>query len=354
MIPAKINRIKDAVINIFDRSDRLIYIAETNDWIIKWVGEHVINDLNREGLIKGRISLSSFGLRNKIIHYGSINSFLKNGLNRTGAGNKIVFSWFHVVPGDERLKHLKKINEQVDFVLTSCQATKKVLVEGGLREEKIIIIPLGVDLEDFKILPTEKKAELKKMLGLAADKIIVGSFQKDGNGWGEGLEPKLIKGPDVFCDAVIKLAQKYPIEVLLTGPARGYVKKRLEAAGVPYLHRILAKQKDLNDYYNCLDLYLIASRVEGGPESLAESWATGVPLVSTRMGMPADFIVNGENGMLAEVDDVDGLVFAAEKILTDKNLRERLIGRAQLDVKNLSWNKLARDYFEKIYKKLPA
>ncbi|HTX87245.1 MAG TPA: glycosyltransferase family 4 protein [Candidatus Nanoarchaeia archaeon] len=349
---AKIIQLKDAIINFFDRTDRLVYVAETNDWIVKWVGQHVVGELNRRGLMKSRVSLSSFGLKNKIIHYGSINSFLRNGLENNKNGNKIVVSWYHVVPDDERLRHIEAINDRVDLVLTACQTTKKELIMNGLKEDKIAVVALGVDLNDFKALPSGRRAELRKRLGLPDDKIIIGSFQKDGNGWGEGLEPKLIKGPDVFCAAVIELAKKYPIEVLLTGPARGYVKRRLQAAGVPYLHRIADKQKDLADYYNCLDLYLIASRVEGGPESLSESWATGVPVVSTRMGMPADFIIDGRNGMLAEVEDVDGLAKAADKLLSDKILREKIINQALVDVKKLGWDNLSTEYYDKIYHKL--
>jgi glycosyltransferase involved in cell wall biosynthesis len=352
MIPAKIIKFKDAVKNIFDRTDRLVYVVETNDWIVKWVGEHVVNYLNREKLIKGRVSLSSFGLKNKIVHFGSINAFLANGLKGAEATNKKVFSWFHAVPNDDRFKYVAEMNQQIDCILTSCLTTKKELIRNGLKEDKIVVIPLGVDLNDFYVLPTEAKATMKKKLGLEPGKIIIGSFQKDGNGWGEGLEPKLIKGPDVFCDVVIKLAQKYPIQVLLTGPARGYVKNRLQTAGVPFVHQIARRQKDLVNYYNCLDLYLIASRVEGGPESLAESWACGVPLVSTRMGMPADVIIDGQNGLLAEVNDVDGLVKAAEKIIDDQVLRENLVAAALVDVKKLGWDKLAREYYEKIYQKL--
>ena len=41
----------------------------------------------------------------------------------------------------------------------------------------------------------------RRVLGLPASAFVVGSFQKDGVGWGEGLEPKLIKGPDVLLAA---------------------------------------------------------------------------------------------------------------------------------------------------------
>ena len=68
---------------------------------------------------------------------------------------------------------------------------------------------------------------------------VVGSFQKDGVGWEEGLEPKLIKGPDVLLAAVERLRQRVPeLWLLLTAPARGYVKEGLERIGVPYRHLV--------------------------------------------------------------------------------------------------------------------
>ncbi|HTW96825.1 MAG TPA: glycosyltransferase family 4 protein [Candidatus Methylomirabilis sp.] len=352
MIVAKFNKIKDAIINIFDKKNQLIYVVETNDWIIRWVGEHVVGNLSRSGLIQGRVSTSAAGLKNKIIHFGSINSFLGNGSLKNKKNNKIVLSWFHVVPGDERLKYIAEINERIDLVATSCQATKKELLAAGLRKEKIVVIPLGVDLNDFRVLPSAEKEAIKIKLGLASSRITIGSFQKDGNGWGEGLEPKLIKGPDIFCDVMERLAKKHPLQVLLTGPARGYVKNRLTAAGIPFVHKIFKTQKELNECYNCLDLYLIASRVEGGPEALVESWATAVPVVSTRMGMPADVVRDGENGILAEVNDVAGLAAGAEKILTEQILREKLINNALSEVNKYSWEKLAGQYYEEIYHKL--
>ena len=37
-----------------------------------------------------------------------------------------------------------------------------------------------------------------------------GSFQKDGDGWGRGNNPKLIKGPDIFIKTVQILKDKIP------------------------------------------------------------------------------------------------------------------------------------------------
>ena len=38
---------------------------------------------------------------------------------------------------------------------------------------------------------------------------MVGSFQKDGEGWEEGLTPKHIKGPDVFVEVVKRLNREH-------------------------------------------------------------------------------------------------------------------------------------------------
>ena len=54
-------------------------------------------------------------------------------------------------------------------------------------------------------------------------------FSKDGEGWGEGLIPKLIKGPDIFIETVKQIKQKkLKIFILLLGPVRGFVKKELK------------------------------------------------------------------------------------------------------------------------------
>jgi glycosyltransferase involved in cell wall biosynthesis len=42
---------------------------------------------------------------------------------------------------------------------------------------------------------------------------------------------------------------------------------------------------DLNELYNCLDLYIVSSRVEGGPRSIMECGLSKVPIISTDVGI---------------------------------------------------------------------
>lgn len=336
----------------------LYYVIESADWSTKWVGKYITKYLNNQNLLKAKITTTHRGVHNQIIHFGSRNLFLRNTWEKVDPSNKIVFTWFHGTEKDENpanlamIKALPKASKKADIVHTSCTISKENLIRWGVPEKKIVVVPLGVDLNIFKPVSEVQKDTIRKELGLPRDKVIIGSFQKDGVGWGEGWEPKWIKGPDIFVKVIDKLKTEYNIFVLLTGPARGYVKKELDSIGVPYKHFFLKNYPEIPKYYNALDLYLVTSRAEGGPKAVLESMSTGVPLVSTKVGMAPDIMKEGHNGLLTEVDNVVTLLEKAVRIIEDKNLANHLVNNALNTVKEYSWEKIAKEYHEKIYSKI--
>jgi glycosyltransferase involved in cell wall biosynthesis len=141
----------------------------------------------------------------------------------------------------------------------------------------------------------------------------------------DGLEPKLLKGPDVFVAVVARLRERIQdLSVLLTGPARGYVRRELERLGIPHRHLLLSTREELGLAYHDVDVCLVTSRQEGGPKATLEAMASGVPFVSTRVGQAAELVREGENGLLADVDDVDALAAAVERVHDDRDLCARL------------------------------
>lgn len=330
----------------------LIYVIEDHNWSIKWDGEYITSFLKKLKLLNAEIGTPKL-VKNKIIHYGSINLFLnRESLIEPRKSNKKVITWFHVNPDDERLKFLPILNKKVDLFHTSAVITKNELIKNGIDRRKIMVIPLGVDLSTFKCYNTKKRENLKKKLNIPMDKLIIGSFQKDGIGWGEGLKPKLIKGPDIFCEVVKRISNSYNIHIILTGPSRGYVKRKLDEYNITYTHIFLNNYRDIVKYYNILDLYIITSRVEGGPKALLEGMATGIPIVSTKVGMANLVIKHGFNGFLTDVDNIEEIVQFSKIILNNKELRERFIKNGLDIIQKFSWEKIAKDYYYKIYKKL--
>ena len=134
----------------------------------------------------------------------------------------------------------------------------------------------------------EDKSFCRKTLGLSGDSFIVGSFQRDTEG--SDLEtPKLEKGPDLFCNYVESI-KRDNLHILLGGWRRQYVISRLEKNNIPYTYFELVNIEKLRQMYCALDLYVISSRYEGGPQSALEASGMGIPIVSRNVGMVPDII----------------------------------------------------------------
>jgi len=331
----------------------LFYVTEPADWVIKQIGDDIARNLKTQGLPKTLITTTHKGIHNQIIHFGSVNTFLgSKGFKKPHKTTKVVLTWFHVVPNDPRIRFAKVAQKYVEVIHTASTITRVKLIEIGIPEKKIAVVPLGVDLNIFKPVSVEEKQKIREEIGIPKDKIVIGSFQKDGAGWGEGLEPKWVKGPDIFVKVVEKLKKDYDIFILLLGPARGYVKRELDKRGIPYKHIFLKNYLEISNYYNALDLYLVTSREEGGPKAVLEAMATGIPLVSTKVGMAADVIKEGYNGLLADVYDVEMLSEKARRILDDEKLIKKMVENGLEIVKDYSWEKIATRYYKEIYKKV--
>jgi glycosyltransferase involved in cell wall biosynthesis len=235
--------------------------------------------------------------------------------------NRIGFAYFHGMPntGDDGFDRvywaLEKHHERIARVQVSHTEMRNRVLESGIDPSKIFLIPIGINLNYFSFRSIEQKWNAREKLGIPRSAFVVGSFQKDGVGWGDGFEPKMIKGPDIFVETMRRLKKDVPeLFVLLSGPARGFVKRGFEEAHIPYHHVYLKSYPDIAQLYQALDLYIVSSRQEGGPKAVLESMASGVPLVTTRVGQAMDLVKNEENGWMTDVENAEALAFYALRI----------------------------------------
>jgi glycosyltransferase involved in cell wall biosynthesis len=68
----------------------------------------------------------------------------------------------------------------------------------------------------------------------------------------------------------------------------------------------------------------LPSRTESFGIVFPEAWANGKPVVGADAGAIPDLVRNGVNGLLTRFGDVDGLVAALRRLLTDPELAQRL------------------------------
>ena len=335
------------------------FVIENADWAIRWVGEHVRDEI--EAMTPGMIETTSEPQRltQSVVHFGSQYMWLAWGRHMSKS-NRYVTSFFHGKreDGPEVSRHIDEFLDSVPRlarIVTGAGLVEQRLLGWGVPREQLVRIPIGVDTRLFRLPTSEQRRAARSKLGIAENAIVIGSFQKDGIGWGDGMEPKLIKGPDVFLKAVERVRREVPVVAMLTGPARGFVKQGLEHLNIPFVHRYVKSHTELVECYHALDLYFVTSREEGGPMGLMESMASGVPVVSTHVGMAPDLILDQVTGGLARPEDAEDIALKALCLLSlSEEAADRLRILAREAVQVCDWSVVGRRHFNEVYRPLLA
>ena len=323
----------------------VIYVSDSSTWVISKIGKNTTDYLNKKKLCKTYLTNFADGFRNKIVHFGSLHVLKKFSYKNC----KIILTWYHFEKKDPASFFIKNNQNKINKIHTASNIVGKQLIDFGIAKEKIKIVPLGIDLKLYKPISESKKRLIKYKNNIPLDASLIGSFQKDGNGWGEGLTPKLIKGPDIFVKTVSALAKKHNICVILTGPARGYIKEELLRNKIPFRHFYNNSHEDIIPYIQICDMCLITSRNEGGPMQLLEAMACGVSVVSTKVGMAPDIISDQFNGFLCNISKTKELIEKSSKLLKNKKLRNKFRKNSLNKIKNYSLEKIIEQQYSKLY-----
>ncbi len=337
------------------RAARLFYIVPAKNWVLDWVGRYITRNVQRQFGMAARTRPQPPITAGDLLHYGSLGDFLTHRQHPANAHNAVVVTVFHGQRGDPERPYSQHLEEllahQAEFqrLVTASRIMEDRFLEWGIPPEKLVCIPLGVDLGRFRPASPQEKAEKRRALGIPEETFVVGSFHKDGQGWGDGEEPKPIKGPDILLETAAQLKGHLPLFFYLTAPARSYVKNGLDRLGIPYRHDILEDYHAIPACYHALDAYLVPSREEGGPEGVLEALASGVPLVSTRVGLAPDVVTDGQDGLLAEVEDAAALAAHLAALAADPALGGRLAAAGLHTIQAYDWPKIAARYYHEVY-----
>ena len=216
---------------------------------------------------------------------------------------KVICSQYHFDFTNFDEKDFLNLDQFVDEYHVISKKTKEQLK--SLTNKKITSIPFWINENLF--FEIGDKYSLRDEFGFDKDDYLVGSFQRDTEG-SDLISPKLIKGPDIFYDIVSKMYKNNPnLKVVLSGKRRGYLINLFNNNNIPYKYFEMIDLEKLNQLYNLLDLYIVSSRIEGGPQAILECAVTKTPILSTDVGVASEIlnpksIYNTENFDLARPD----------------------------------------------------
>ena len=209
--------------------------------------------------------------------------------------NKKVIATIHHIDEDkyklgEHTNMFNFLNEYCNYIQAICEPTYNYLLKLKLPQS---IIKKNLWYNENIFYPIKNNSELRNKYNLKFEDYIIGSFQKDTEGNSlkdKTFQPKLSKGPDIFINIVKDINKTKPVHIILTGLRREYLIQELNANHIPFTYFNMLTLEEINELYNCLDLYIVSSRYEGGPRSIFEAGATKTPIISTKVGIAEDIL----------------------------------------------------------------
>jgi glycosyltransferase involved in cell wall biosynthesis len=118
----------------------------------------------------------------------------------------------------------------------------------------------------------------------------------------------------------------HPFSALIVGdgPDLPTVDGEVRELGLEAAVQLSGPRRDVPDLLAQSDVFALASRSEGGPISILEAMAAGLPVVASDVGGVPELVVEGETGLLVPAGDAHALATALERLLADPELRRRL------------------------------
>jgi glycosyltransferase involved in cell wall biosynthesis len=228
-----------------------------------------------------------------------------------------------------------------DFVLPVTGVLADMVAAAGVPGERIAVVPNGIDPDRFGTNSLSVE-EAKSKLGLR-DRLVLG-FTGFVREW-HGLEQVV----DLVADRAG--GPRLHLLVVGDGPARDSLQARARERGI--VDRVtvtgVIDRDRVPDYVAAFDVALQPAVVPyASPLKLFEYLAMGRAIVAPASPNIAEILTDGENAVLFDPEEADGMLRAIDRICADVELRRRVAdgARATIAQKKLTWDNNARRVVE--------
>jgi len=232
------------------------------------------------------------------------------------------------------------LSPQADRIIANSEVGRSFHVSKGYCDERITVIPNGVDTLRFSILLEERKA-VRHEWSVADNEILIGRVAR--------LDP--LKDYPSFLRAAGRVGRvQANSRFVCIGDDTDCAQLREIAAAEGIAQRMIwaGGRADMPSVYNALDICVSSSLSEGFPNAVAEPMACGTPCVATDVGDSA--LLVGDGGVIVPARDPDAIAagilrlvadrgrYPREQVrrrITDNFSGERMIARMEAEFENL-------------------
>lgn len=241
------------------------------------------------------------------------------------------------------------VPHRVDQVTTINEFLKKRLVQHGIPEKKITLLPNGVDPDRFPPAQLEDVENLRKQLRLQNKKIVafIGSLSVPSH------------PVDLLLDAYQCVNKEMAGTALLIvggGEEIQNLQHKASDIGIAECTTFTGRVKptEINFYYRLADVVIepvhddLSARGRV-PLKMFESWLTGTPFITSDVGDRKQFLGEPPAGLLVQPGDARHLADGILKVLQDEEFANTLRETGLLRVQAYNWKNLASTT-EKVYR----
>ena len=262
-----------------------------------------------ERLINLKKTLKDFDVVNTVESYNTFS------FQAVKSGKPVVVTSWETIPFNNQrtmYKHFKNtVNKEAKHFIAVSKKAKLVLMKEGVNEERISVVPAGLDTERFS--PMEKDREMLEKLNIDKDKKIV-----------------LFAGRLEESKGILDLAKAMQgINAILlvagSGPLKDEIKKQSKRIDIRLLDSI--PYSDMPKVHNLADIFCLPSRPTKRWEEqfgyvLVEAMSCGKPVISTTSGAIPEVV--SDDRVLVGPGNVQGFHHLIKTILDNDELRKRL------------------------------
>jgi glycosyltransferase involved in cell wall biosynthesis len=240
------------------------------------------------------------------------------------------------------LSKYKYKNRLLNGIVAISENIKNILAKDGLETTKITVIRSGIDLDKFNQSP--KDGKLRQMLNIRPNAILVGTIAALV---GHKDYPTLLKAAEIVNAADENV---YFIAVG-DGNKKVKIQNLAETLNLKGRFIFLGYRTDIGNVLKALDIFVLASKLEGLGTAVLEAMSVGLPIIGTNAGGIPEMVNDGKNGLLVQKENPEALAKAILDLCENRGKRKAFSQASLQMVKAYSKDITARKNIE-LYEKI--
>lgn|GEM_PF-735998 len=190
------------------------------------------------------------------------------------------------------IRNNRHYGEWIDFNIVANTDVENVLAKNGVPEEKIRLIPHGIDTKAFT------PASLVPFRPTSAPETSAPTYGFLGRLSSEKRPGDIVKVAGFFPESAFLLGGGGPLKEVLQAQIADQERTNV---------KLLGFVGDSRELYGRIDALILSSDIEGLPLTVLEAMAMEIPVIATRVGHLPSVIVPGVNGFLYPAGDLKAL-----------------------------------------------